>query len=388
MIKKVFAALGITFALACGTSFMAPSAQATARFEAGDAGYVKADETVDGGAYMAGKSQRIEGTVNGDVFCAGEDVIISGTVNGDVVCAGVTVAINGTVTGDIRVAGSSVTISAQVGGNVTAFGDTITIETAATIAKDATIAGSTVLVNGAVGRDIVAGGSSVTLNGKVGRNVEGAYERLTIGKDATVGGFLHYTSANDAVVEGQVVGNVQRFEPQDYNGQYAGVRTAGLIIGLLLTVVSVVVTAVALMVILPKKMTTAVSLTGKGALFATLLGFFALFGVPALALFAMLTVVAIPLALALLFVWLALLFVSLGVTAIYVGRLMTKKRNFHPVLSALLGGVVVGALLIVPIISIFVGVFGVSFGLGAVLYAVRGEYEAGSPKPTAKLAKG
>lgn len=388
MVKKIFAALGITFALACGATFMAPSAQAAARFETGDAGYVKADETVDGSAYMAGNSQRVEGTVNGDVFCAGNDLIVNGTVNGDVICAGNTITINGKVTGDVRVAGNSITIGAEIGGNVTAFGNTVTLENAAKVAKDATIGGNTVLVNGSVGRDIIGGGSAVTLNGVVGRNVEGEYETLTIGKDATIAGYLHYASKDDAAVNGQVSGKIERSEPKFYTGQRAGFQPLGLITGLVIGILWVIVTAVALAVVLPKKMATATNLGAKGAVLALLIGFCALFAVPMLAIFAMISIVAAPLGFALLFVWLAILAVSMGVSAIYIGCLIARKQKMHPIVASLVGGLILGILLVVPVIDLFVIIVSVSFGMGAILYAIRGEYEGGTRAPKVKLAKG
>jgi len=387
MKKVIVAALGVAFAFAVGSLYCRGQvASATARFEANDAGYIKADDLtrVDLGGGRIIKKEK--GVVNGDVFCAGKDLIVNGTVNGDVICAGMTITINGKVTGDIGVAGSSVTIGAEVGGNLTAFGGTVTLESAARVARDAVIAGNDVLVNGTVGRDIVARGTNVTLNGPVGRNVEGQYESLTIGKDATIAGFLHYTSVNDAVVSGKVSGDVKRFESQAYSGQYAGMRPMGMVAGAVIGVLWVVVMAFMLVLILPKKMKTITSLSVQKALFATLLGFFALFTLPIVAGLAMLTIVGVPLGIVLLLAWIALIITSAGVTAVYVGRLITRKRALHPLISALLGGLLVGVLVLIPIVDIIVIIVAVSFGLGAVLYSVRGEYETAGPK--AKLARG
>lgn len=389
MVKRLVAALGVTFALACGVSIVTPSAHAAARFEMNDAGYVKAGETVDGSAYMAGNTERIEGTVNGDVFCASNDLVVNGTVNGDVICAGNTITINGKVTGDVRVVGNSVTIGAELGGSLTVFGNTVTLENAAKIAKDATVAGSNVLVNGSVGRDIIGGGSNVTLNGAVGRNVEGEYETLTIGNDATVAGFVHYASKDDATINGEVAGGVERSEPRVYDGQRArALMPLGLLTGAIIGIIWVIVTALALSLILPKKMATVTNLSWKGAALAAFIGLCALFGIPTLAVFAMISVVAAPLGFALLFVWLAILAVSMGVTAIYIGRLISQRQKMHPVVASLLGGLILGILLIIPILDLFVILGAVSFGLGAVLYAIRGEYEGEAPKPRIKLAKG
>ncbi len=389
MLKKVLLSAGVVLTLACGVGFMgAQTVQAAGRFEAGSAGYIKSDETVDGSAYLAGNSERVEGVVNGDVYCAGKDLIINGTVNGDVICAGMTITINGKVTGNVRVAGNSVTIAAEIGGNLTAFGGTVTVESSAKIAKDAVLAGGSVLVNGSVGRDLVGGGSQVTINGPVGRDVEGQYETLAIGKDAVIGGFVHYGSTKDAVISGKVAGSVQRKEPQDYSGQQAAfVKTPSLLVSALVGIAWVVVMALSLMLVLPKKMATITNLSGKGAAFAALIGFGSLFGIPLLAVVALMTIIAAPLGIAMMFAWCALLVASVGVSAIYVGRLIGRRTNMHPVIATILGGVLLALLMYIPLLGFLVTLVVVSFGLGAMLYAVRGEYEGGK-KAKVKLAKG
>lgn len=388
MKSKLFASVCTMLAFVVVGVATAPSANAAGRFELGDAGYVKADETVDSSVYMAGNTERVEGTVNGDVYCAGQDLVVNGTVNGDVICAGMNISINGKVTGDIRVAGNTVTIGAEVGGNVTAFGATVTMETSTKIAKDAVVAAETVLVNGSIGRDFVGGGSNVTVNGPVGRDVEGEYESLTIGRDGTVGGTLNYASKTDAVIDGKVAGEVKRTESQMYEGRRANVG-AGLFMSALMTLGWVLVTALALWLLLPKKMRTVTNLTSTQAMIATAIGLMAIIGLPFLAIFLMVSVLALPLGIALLLVWITLMILSVGVTAIYLGRALFAKRNLHPVAATMLGGLVVVALLVIPFVNVIALLLAVSFGMGAMLYAIRGEHENDSlKKPKIKLAKG
>ncbi len=366
----------------------APSAGAAGRFELGNAGYVKADETVDSSVYMAGNTERVEGTVNGDVYCAGQDLIVEGTVNGDVICAGMSIVINGKVTGDVRVAGNTVTIGAEVGGNVTAFGSVVTMETSAKIAKDAVVAAETVLINGSIGRDFVGGGSNVTINGPVGRDVEGEYESLKIGSDATIGGSLIYASKSDAVIDGKVNGEVKRADSSMYEGRRANAGV-NIFMSALMTLGWVLVTALALWLLLPKKMATATNLTANQAMLATAIGFMAMIGLPFLALFLLMSVIALPLGIAVLLGWVVLMIVSVGVTAIYLGRVLFTKRNLHPVAASMLGGLVLVALLVLPFINVIAILLAIAFGMGALLYAIRGEHEAKLIKKNkVKLAKG
>lgn len=385
---KLFAGVATVLAVFGVALAVTPSANAAGRFEAGGAGYVKADETVDGSVYMAGNTERVEGTVNGDVYCAGQDLVVNGTVNGDVLCAGMNITINGKVTGNVRVAGSSVTIGAEVGGNLTAFGgSTVTLESSAKIANDAVIAGKVVLVNGSVGRDIVGGGQDVTFNGAVGRDIEGEYEKLTIGSAATVGGLVHYASASDATINGKVAGEVKRSESKTYEGRKAAAGSS-LFAGALMTLGWVLVTALALLLLLPKKMRTVTTLTTSQALMATTIGLLSIVGLPFFAIFLLVSIVAMPLGVALLLVWLTLMIVSVGVTAIYVGRLLFAGRKLSPVAATMIGGLVLVALLVIPFINFIVGIIAVAFGMGAMLYGIRGEHENNVKKPKVKLAKG
>lgn len=387
MKNKLLTGATTLLALAVFAVMAPPSARALGRIEVGDAGYIKANETVDSNAFMAGSTERVEGTVNGDVYCAGQGLIINGTVNGDVMCAGASITINGKVTGDVRVAGNTVTIGAEVGGSVTAFGATVTIETSAKIARDVVVASETVLVNGSIGRDFVGGSSSVTLNGPIGRDVEGEYEKLTIGSDGVVNGVVYYASQTDAAINGKINGEVKRTESKMYAGRKAS-PGAGLFTSVMMIMGWVLVTALALWLLLPKKMHTVTSLAPTQAMVATGIGLMAILGLPFIALFLLMSIIASPLGVALLLVWVTLIILSAGVTAIYLGRTLFAGRNLHPIAATMLGGLVLVALLVIPFVNVIVLLTAVSFGMGAMLYAIRGEHEA-APKhgPKVKLAK-
>lgn len=385
--KKWVTGLGVVSALALFGILLTTNVHAAARFEGSDASYVRSGETVDGSAYLAGTSVRVEGTINGDLYCAGKDIIITGTVNGDVLCGGMTLIVGGTVTGNIRLAGNSVTVSAQTAGSATIYGSTVTIESAATIGRDATIGGSDVLVNGAVGRDVIGTGSTVTLNGQVARNVEGEYGSLVIGNDAAVGGFLHYASTNDAVVNGKVAGGTERFEPHNYKGNRASM-VSDMFAAVFMLLCWVLLVAVALQIVLPKKTKTVTTLTPRQAALVTALGFLSIAGLPVLAGLLIISVVGIPLAVITVLVWCLLLAVSVGVAAIYLGQMLFARRPINAVLATVLASLVLVALMLIPFVNLLVFVVAVSFGVGALLYAVRGEYEGGKVKSKVKLAKG
>ncbi len=386
MNKILLAGASVAFALVCGLFVFAPSVQAAGRYGSSDANFIKADEVVDGASYLVGNTVNIEGKINGDVYCAGSDLVINGVVNGDVICAGASVTINGKVSGDVRIAGKNITIGGEIAGNATVFGSTVTVETAAKIGHDAVLGGGDVLVNGTVGRDLVISAQTATVNGPVARDVEGSYGALNVGKDAVVGGFLHYTSDSDAIVRGTVSGGTKRDQASTYTGRKVDI-VQSMVMFAVIMVAWTVLTALALRLIFPKKMQTVTNLSFRDVIFAISLGIVSLIAVPMLAVILITSIIALPLGIALIFAWLALGLVSTGVTAIYIGRVIFKDK-INPIAATMFAALGLGVLYIIPLVNIIAVAGSLIFGTGAVIYAVRGEHEKGTKNgPKIKLAK-
>lgn len=361
----------------------APTARAEARFGSGDANYIAKDETVDGNAYLAGNSIRVEGTVNGDLYCAGSTIVISGTINGDVHCAGQTLTMGGKVSGSVQLAGQSVTINGQIGGSVAAYGQTVTSETASTIGRDLTVGGQDVVLNGVVGRDIIGGGAQMTINSMVGRDVQGEYQTLVIASNGKIAGILSYASPQDATINGSVAGRVQRYESSNYSGQRVVSPIADFVTGAIVMILWVVIIALALALVAPKKMRTITTLSGRDLIIVFAIGFLALFVAPIIGIVLMITIIGLPLALIGLLVGAVLALISGGVTSYYIGRLLMK--NLHPVAATSLAAVILALSFAVPLLNIITILGSLAFGVGATLYALRGEYQ--KPSHPVRLAK-
>lgn len=385
--KKVVLIIGAVLALVMGAAFVSLPAHAAGVFGSADMNYVKSGDTVDGSAYYTGKSVQIDGTVNGDVYCATSNLVIDGTVNGDVYCAGSSLTVAGTVNGDVRVAGSSLTLRGTVTGSATALGSNITVESAGNVGRDATFAGSNVLVNGTVGRDVVIAADTATVNGKIGRDVEGSVTSLHVPSDAVIGGFLHYTSDTDATVSGTVKGGVVRTPAAaTHTGWQAGFF-GGLVLFAVMAVLWTLVSALALQLVLPKKMAAVTTIGGQSAIVAGALGLLSLFLVPLVAVLFMTSVIGLPLGIALLTGWVTLCIMSTGVTAIYLGRALWGGRNVHPLAATAFAALGLGVTFVIPFINVLTIIGSLALGVGAVLYAVRSEYGNGpTAGPRVKLA--
>lgn len=126
-----------------------------------------------------------------------------------------------------------------------------------------------------------------------------------------------------------------------------------------------------------------------GALISTepgltaLVGFLSLFVIPILAVLAMITLVGIPVGIALLlFVWPTLGFIGYLVAAIWIGEWLLGRSSpgvarDRPYLAAVVGVIVAGILGFIPVITFIIAMF----GIGAVILAGWRVFRSGSHLP-------
>lgn len=335
-------AIGI---LTCGA---APGAAAAV--PAADPGPFAAAADREGPRFYSGLLIDVSGVVDGDVYASGQTITISGDVTGDVIAAAQSITVTGTVDGDVRLAGQDVTISGEVSRSATVFAATLTVAD-----------------EGVLGRDLVGAAGSVSIAGEIGRDVLLGVDRLSI--DGAVSGDVTYYSENDArLAAGAVDGTVQRIEPPRTPRIEVSPWSVlfGWLLGFLYALVALSIVTLVAGLVLPlwlQRVTDHLMPTPWRAL---LVGFVASIAVPFALLFLLVTVVGAPLALAGLLVWAVLTLATFVYGAFYIGRLLFRDRP-HPVVEALVGGLILIAALQIPWLNVLVWLAMVFFGLGAQL---------------------
>lgn len=383
-LKKLKVTLALALALVLTGSFAVGVKAQDSTVESSDS-IVTTAKTVDSTIYRANNIVSISENVNGDVYCAGQSITVTGNIKGDVLCAGQTVTIDGVVDGDVRLAGQTVIVNGQVSGNATLMGQTIMLSKDSSIGQDVTVTGQAIKLDGKIARDVVGGGESLIINGEVGRNVDGGFDDLTVSDQAVVAGNISYTSAEEANISGRVDGTVSRTEPvNSSDSQYeksskTGINWAGIFI----FVCWIVVVSLALALVTPKKLHTVTNLTTDKAVLVAVFGLAGVFGLPILALLLAFTIIGLPLTALILLGWLLLLVASAGVSSAYLARVLFKGKKIHRLLGILLASVIVALAICLPIVGPFVLFLVTIFGLGAMLYGLRGEHE----KPKASTQK-
>jgi cytoskeletal protein CcmA (bactofilin family) len=279
-----------------------------------------AEHVLGSDQFIAGGTVWVAKPVAGDLMAAGGNVDIEAAIKGDAILTGGNVRLNAAVEQGVYAAGGRVLVNATVQRNARLAGGTVEIGPQARIAGNVSIGGGEVRVIGAIGGYLQAGGGSVYLDGPVDGNVEVGSGTLELGPNARINGRLRYASHDELRRNptAQINGGIERFKPradwpmpsdvQERLGRGVGwVWSAGL-----LMFAAILATA------LPGAYARVGETVRRRWPLSLLIGFIALVCIPVAAMLIMFTVIGVPLALATVAAYLALLvvgYVSAGIVA-------------------------------------------------------------------------
>lgn len=358
---------------------------------AGEGTVVARDAVHQGSLYAAGQTVRIEGMVEGDVYCgAATSVIVTGTVNGDVICAAQTVTIDGVVRQDVRVAGQAVDIAGEVGGSVSVLAQNFRTGRDLQVEGDINGAVQIADIDGKVGANLVMAVQSMTVNGEVAGNVDVNVAMLRFGSSASVNGDVNYVAANEISIEdGVVSGDVNYLGTSDSRSDAS---SGGQFVEALLVLLAMfLATASVIVALAPRFVQRSSNILGDQPLNTILLGFAVVFALPIVAVFMMVSVVLIPVAIVALLGWTIVMLLSGVFAAYYIGSVLLRGKPH--VLLRMLGGVLVLAILAaIPLFNILVIFVATVVGAGALVATFvhgyrRPQYTIATAKKATKPAK-
>jgi cytoskeletal protein CcmA (bactofilin family) len=336
--------------------------------------------------YLAGGTVDVRAELAKDLVAAGGTVNVERLVKGDVTVAGGVVNIRGGVGDDIRAAGGVVTVEGDVAGDLVAVGGRVGLTPATRVGGRAWLAGGTVDVLGSVARELRIAAGTVTVSGRVDGDVRIAARDLTIGPAARIRGSLAYTSPRPARIDpaAQIEGTVsyQRAEAAVGAGRAVwGALRLVLLLGL-------IAAGVVLYLLLPR-FTVAAAGTIRSDPWRSLgLGFALLVATPVAVVLLMVTLVGIPLGLAVAALYCVALLVGYLIAALFLGDLGDRllRRGAPPTtgsrLAFLVAALVALALLrLIPVAGGAVLFLALVLGLGA--WTIRGyrEFLGGGLRP-------
>jgi hypothetical protein len=368
---------------------VSPSPAHAAEFRSEEEGTVKVDEgeTIDDTVFLSGQTVIMAGVVNGDVFAAAERVEITGTVRGNLYCGGKTVTIGGEITGNVHAGGKDLELSAKVGGSGFLGGQNVVLTEASELARGGYVAGESGRIQGRVGRDLYFAAEKMEIGGSVERSVHGYARQFAVSSTGSVGGDVNVTvPAKDAakIDEGATVSGAtdidveveQERRPFLYPAFYLGVLARAL---------ALLVIGLVLVTLFPSLLPPAPE-SGKEALRNMGIGLLILLATPVTMLFIALTVIGIPVSIALAMAYALLLYTSTLVVAYFLAQRLPAPNNPRLVLSTAVSLLVILLVLKVPLVGPGLNFLVRIFGMGCLVVHLRNLYVA-SRGSTASAAR-
>lgn len=307
---------------------------------------------------FAGRDQMISQPVDRDLIVAGNNVTVSSTVAGDTYVAGGQVNITGNIAENLIVAGGNVTISGTIGKNLIVAGGEVKIEDSAN-------------VNGYV----LAGGNIVNINGQFAGPVRVGASEFTVGDKAKIRGDLEadVTKSNvspTASIAGEKKINI--YENRTPNRMdwinretFSGLRIIGFLSKL---IILLILTRLFGYLIKP------IAELSKSFLRNLGIGFLILIIVPFLVVGLLATIIGIPLAVIILFVYLLALYLSNLIVAGALGQLIAEREGMkidNIYLRVIVGFVILTIIELIPVIGPITRFIVMLLGLGLVYRLIR-----------------
>jgi hypothetical protein len=309
-------------------------------------------------------------TIADDLVTSGNTVIIDGRVANDLVAAGNTVTVNGAVGGDLIVAGGTVQVRGPVAGTVYVAGGTVEVHEA--IRRNLVVAGGTVLMgaDASVGRDLTVSGGTATVAGTVGRNVLASAGTLTLASTARITGDLTANTSTPQIQAGAVIGGTQRIQQPSHAKNAKGNTVAAWIGSRLFTALGLLLLGLLTIAAAPRFTRESQGMLAAHPWGSLLAGFLVLFLGPLALLILTVTLVGIPLALVLSWLWLAAILVGPVFVAILIGHAVLRRtENMYLALAA--GVLILFLLRLIPIVNGIVSLAAFLLGVGALVLTLQ-----------------
>jgi len=349
-------------------------------------------EVINKDYFITGDIVEIYGTVNGDVYAAGGQVVVDGTVNGDLLVAGGDLRIGGLVTQDVRAAGGQVKFVGDVGRNVTVVGGNVDIAEGTKIEGNLVTGTGNLIVDGTVGGDIKTGSGSFVISGSVGGDVEAGVGQLRITSKGTVGGDLTYWSEEEASISdgsevgGEVVRNeTKAFDKTEIEFDEELAKSAGkavFSVYKLFSFLAALLVGLLMIKFYPKYMDKVSGNLSKNAGRSFVYGIVLLIGVPIVSVILLITLIGIPISMALMFTYFVYIYLTKLFVSYWFGMTLAKKANkkVSPYLLLTMGLVIFYLITLVPVIGWLISFLSVTIGFGAAALACREAYNSAREK--------
>jgi len=143
-------------------------------------------QTSSGDSYFAGERLVFSQEIAGDLFAAGKILEISAPVSGDAVVAGQNILFSAPIGDDIRAAAERITIDTTVGDSALLAGQDIVLRSGATVFGDFWATGQEIQILGNIGGNLKISAQKIVLDAEVSGNAILSAEEIVFEKNAKI----------------------------------------------------------------------------------------------------------------------------------------------------------------------------------------------------------
>jgi len=250
-------------------------------------------------------------------------------------------------------------------------------------AGDIVIVDGSVRIDGRVTGDVIAFSAPVRINGSVEGDVVGFAERVFIGPGGRVSGDLSYGDKGPVITgPGAVGGKTEKLDVDELISPL-GMFAAWIALWLAMSISSLLL-GLALLWLAPRSLEAALEIARTATGPAIGIGLAVFFGLPAVAVLLMITVLGLPLGIALLLALLPIYAIGYTTSAFLLGRAIVRPPTSR-FLAFLAGWGILRVIALVPGLGALAWFGATVFGLGALAVALwrsrRGPVTGAPPAP-------
>ena len=286
--------------------------------------------------YMTGAAVRIFAPVGGDLFVAAGRVTVDAPIAGDAVLGGGSIDVRSRIGDDLRAAGGIVTVAGHVGGETLIAAGSIAFGPATEIQGKVQLAGRDVAVAGRLAGSLNVYARNVLLLGEVRGPLRLTSERIEIMPSAHIVGDILYRSPEQIRIHpgARITGTITR-GPVSFEFPHRGLELPGLPALAPLLTFGIFAAGVLLLLVFPKFTLASLNTIRAAPVKSLGLGTAIFFSLPPVILLLVITIVGIPVALALAALYAVALLVGYVITAFFIGDQLTRlMRRGHAVSSS------------------------------------------------------
>lgn len=334
------------------------------------------DQQFQENLYVTGSTVVITEPVVGDVVAFAGDLVIQAPIQGDVVAAAGTVSIEAPVSGDVRVAATRLlNEKSSVGGDVVYFGSQLAYGAGASASGAVMAQAGQIIFQGQTGTGVQLSASDLTFGGLHGGQVELSADTLQFMGGTVIEGVLEYAATQVTDITAVQAASIEKLDGSN-DVDTAVLLTQFAVMGVIITLAGLLIAAL-LSWATPTWSRATVARMQSSTLFSVFLGIFTLFFIPSFlgflfasqVVFAPWALILLPLMVLIGAIYVALIVLSLGMSALLWGTLLQKlvRKPMHPGVQTLLGALVFGVLILLPVVGFFIAAGCLTLSVGAMV---------------------